>query len=113
MNRQNSRPSRKRKPGAKPGFGIYKANHSVAGEDGAGPAEPVVQTGADDVILLAVIHGETRQAARSQVRPVVAAEIGKEILDLDAPVRGEGVFDTGADGISDPHVVAVVGGEEG
>ena len=90
----------KKSPGARPDFILCHTNRSVAGENRhTGPAKPVVQAGSHNAILLAIVEGEAGETARSDEGAAIAAGIGEEVLDLDAPVRGEGVFDAGTGGI--------------
>ena len=59
------------------------------------PIEPVVQADAHDVGLLATsIDDYARAREGTDEGPSVAAEIGEEVLGLDAPIVEEGVFNT-------------------
>src|SRR3954453_1631557 len=61
----------------------------------AAPIEPVVQADAHDVGLLATsIDDYARAREWTDEGPSVAAEIGEEVLGLDAPIVEEGVFKT-------------------
>ena len=67
----------------------------------------IVDAGAHDVIALT--EDVVVVVSEEEVVVVVrAAEVGEEILGLHAPIRQEGIFQTGADGIADPPVVAIV-----
>jgi hypothetical protein len=79
----------------------------------AAPIEPVVQADAHDVGLLATsIDDYARAREWTDEGPSVAAEIGEEVLGLDAPIIEEGVFNTCTHSIADSRVADSVSREE-
>src|SRR5512133_1052614 len=79
----------------------------------AAPIEPVVQADAHDVGLLATsIDDYARAREWTDEGPSVAAEIGEEVLGLDAPIVEEGVFNTCTNSVADSRVADSVSREE-
>jgi hypothetical protein len=91
--------------------GLYPLSYQSL-SSGRAPAHRPSQTCSSgrlaQCVLLAIVEGEAGETARSDEGAAIAAGIGEEVLDLDAPVRGEGVFDAGTGGIPEARVVALL-----
>jgi hypothetical protein len=63
-------------------------------------------------LLAPSIDNKPRTGKRTDEGPSIGAQVGEEVLALDAPIVEEGVFDTCAYRIADSCVATSVGGEE-